>query len=289
MRLALLTLLVGSLLGALPATAAETIATSAVKRPQITLIIDDLGYSLSAGRRAIRLPGPVVCAVLPRTPRADLLARLAAQNGKEVLLHLPLQASTTPTGAAEPGNITLDMNRTRFAETLAANLESVPFAIGINGHKGSFLTRQPERMRWLMEEVAARNLLFVDSYTTHLSVALATAREAGVPSARRDVFLDSTVTAEHVAREFARLKVLALAQGSAVAIGHPHEVTLSFLEAELPKLAEQGFELVGIQELLRERHAARHAAVRARSSDGSRSNLGDSEARRVEPTRDALF
>ncbi len=283
MRFVLLTLAVGFLSVAASAARAESSASSPPSRPQITVIIDDLGYSLSAGRRTIKLPGPVVCAVLPRTPRGDLLARLAMQNGKEVLLHLPLQSSTPPAAAVEPGNITLDMSRARFTETLAENLDTVPFAIGINGHKGSVLTQQPERMRWLMEEVAARNLLFVDSYTTHLSVALATAREAGVPSARRDVFLDSTVTAEHIAVEFSRLKALARAQGSAVAIGHPHVETLTFLEAELPKLEEQGFELVGIQRLLRERHAARHAAL----GGETRLERGMTGSRQVEPTRNA--
>ncbi|MEM7502506.1 MAG: divergent polysaccharide deacetylase family protein [Pseudomonadota bacterium] len=282
MRFALLTLLVG-FVSVAAAAGEEPNVQSASSRPQITVIIDDLGYSLSAGRRTIKLPGPVVCAVLPRTPRGDLLARLAMQNGKEVLLHLPLQSSALPGAAREPGNITLDMNRTTFNETLAGNLDTVPFAIGINGHKGSFLTRQPERMQWLMEEVAARNLLFVDSYTTHLSVALATARDAGVPSARRDVFLDSTVTTEHIAREFSRLKALARAQGSAVAIGHPHAETLTFLEAELPTLEAQGFELVGIQQLLKARHAARHSAVRRETSR----ETAVTGARQVEPTPSA--
>ena len=46
-------------------------------RPRIAIIIDDLGYQWDAGLRVIALPGPVACAILPQTPRAAELARLA--------------------------------------------------------------------------------------------------------------------------------------------------------------------------------------------------------------------
>ena len=238
--------------------------TTLEPRPRITVIIDDLGYSLRAGRRAVMLPGPVVCAVLPRTPRARALAELAQVNGKEVLLHLPLQAVGTHDGVAEPGGMTLDMSRRSFADTLSENFETVPFVVGVNGHKGSLLTRHPGHMRWLMDEIAERRLLFVDSYTTHLSVALKVANEAGVPATRRDVFLDASPEPSAIAREFARLKSLARAQGSAVGIGHPYASTLQFLETALPQLEAEGFELVGIRQLLSERGEARRARSEVR-------------------------
>jgi hypothetical protein len=104
-------------------------------------------------------------------------------------------------------------------------------------------------MGWLMEEISARgDLLFVDSYTTHKSVALRLARENGIPSVRRDVFLDDDRDDASIAREFDRLKRLAKTRGLAIGIGHPHPETLAFLERELPGLGEQGFELVSVSE-----------------------------------------
>lgn len=217
---------------------------------RIVIIIDDLGYQLEAGKRALNLPGPVSYAVLPETPRGRMLAETAHQSGKEVLLHLPLQAvaSSSP---AEPGSITMEMSREVMAATLASAFESVPHAIGVNGHRGSLLTRHPGHMRWLMEEIAARgNLFFVDSYTTHESVALQIAGEAQLAAIRRDVFLDHEIDAGAIAIEFERLKLLARQRGFAVGIGHPYPATLDFLEAELPKLSEQGFELVAISQVV---------------------------------------
>lgn len=218
--------------------------------PRIAIIIDDLGYQLAAGHRAIKLPGPLTYAILPATPSGPALAEAAHQLGKEVLLHLPMQ-SVDHAGPPEPGGITLDMNRTAFADAFAAAMASVPYAVGVSSHRGSLLTRHPGHMGWLMQEIQAHGgLFFVDSYTTHLSVALQIAGEAGVTATRRDVFLDSDRSADAITREFERLKQLARQQGVAVGIGHPYPETLMFLERELHQLIGEGFELIPISELL---------------------------------------
>ncbi|MEM7276541.1 MAG: divergent polysaccharide deacetylase family protein [Pseudomonadota bacterium] len=226
-----------------------TVSLSANEIPKLAIIIDDLGYRLDQGKRVVALPGPVVCAVLPDTPRGKQLANLAHRQGKEVLLHLPLQSMDqveTPEGA-----IGLDTNRAEFDRLLHEAVALTPNLTGINNHKGSLVTRHPGHMRWLMEYMRERDdLLFVDSYTTHHSVALQIANEMGVPALRRDVFLDPDKEPATVQREFERAIRLAQKNGSAIAIGHPYPATLALLERELPRLADYGVELVALSRLL---------------------------------------
>ena len=218
--------------------------------PRIAIIIDDLGYHLANGRRAIRLPGPITFSFLPGSPRAQQLADHAHENGKDVLLHLPLQAYASD-GGREPAEIDLDMSRETMSAVVDEALRSVPHAIGVNSHRGSLLTRHPGHMQWLMEEIHDReNLFFIDSYTHHESVALQIAYETGVSAAKRDVFLDPDRSPATVAREFERMKTLARQRGQVVAIGHPYPSTLELLERELPRLLEEGFELVSISEVV---------------------------------------
>ena len=227
-------------------------SSGASNQPRIAIIIDDLGYRLDAGRRAIDLPGPVSFAVLPGAPRTRTLAMQAHASGKEVLLHLPLQARADE-AAQEPMSIGLDMSRQEFRETFRQAFASVPHAIGVNNHRGSLLTRHPGHMQWLMEEIQAQDsLFFIDSFTTHESVAMQLAGEFGISARKRDVFLDPDPAPETVAREFERMKRLASQRGSVVAIGHPYAATLELLERELPKLADEGFELVSVSELLQQ-------------------------------------
>ena len=235
----------------LAALAALTIALPLhADEPRIALIIDDVGYRQPEGLRAVSLPGPVAVAVLPAAPRAASLARSAHDSGKEVLVHLPMQAAASD-GLDEPDSIMLDTTRNEFAAAFAAAVARVPYARGVNNHRGSLLTRHPGHMRWLMEEISEQDdWFFIDSYTTHHSVALTIAMEHAIPASKRDVFLDSRRDAAGIEREFERLKDIARREGAAIGIGHPVPETLAFLEKVLPELEAEGIHLVSLSEIL---------------------------------------
>ena len=233
----------------LPLWASVAVAATAA-RPVIAIIIDDLGQQRDLSLAVTRLPGPVACSILPHTPWAKVVAESATQNGKEVMLHLPLQAMETER-LAGVGEISLDNSRADLRQILATDLASVPNVVGINNHMGSLITRHPGHMNWLMAEIAARgDLFFVDSYTTASSVAQSAAAEHGIPSARRHVFLDDKPGLANLEKEYARLLQLARAQGFAIAIGHPYAETTAFLREQLPALAAMGIELVSVADLI---------------------------------------
>lgn len=217
--------------------------------PRIAIIIDDVGNRLVEGRRAVALPGPVALAFLPHTPNAQTLAESAHAAGKEVLLHLPLQALEDRDPG--PGALLLDTTEAEFRRIVRENLAAVPHVQGVNTHMGSLLTRHPGHMAWLMGELrAVGGLFFVDSYTAVESVALQIARESGVPAVRRHVFLDAEISHEGVRFQFSRLVSLAREQGFAVGIGHPFPETMDVLEELLARLDEHNVVLVPVSELV---------------------------------------
>ncbi len=223
---------------------------SAARVPRIVLIIDDLGNMQIAGERTAALDGPVACAILPHTPYAARIAKDAHAAGKEVLLHLPLQ-SVEPYQRTSSGMIRIDMTQTQLIQIFAIDIASVPYVVGVNNHMGSLLTQHPGHMNWLMGALQNRgDLFFVDSFTSEASVALQIAEEHDVPAIRRDVFLDNTPTYDAIDAEFQRLKSLALRHGMAVGIGHPYAQTLAYLERALPKLREEGFQLIPVAEAI---------------------------------------
>jgi uncharacterized protein len=217
--------------------------------PVLSLIIDDLGEQLDAGSRAVDLPGPVALAFLPHTPHAARLARKAHAGGKEVLVHLPMQAKQPL--ALGHGGLTLDMDEPAVLASLRASLASVPHAGGVNNHMGSLLTRHPGHMTWVMGELARHGgLFFVDSRTSAHTVARRMAEEAGLATTQRDVFLDDDPSPAAIRAQFARLVQIARRKGSALAIGHPYPSTLGVLEELLPGLEKEGLRLVAVRDLI---------------------------------------
>lgn len=238
------------------------VALAAGQPPAIAIIIDDLGNWRSAGERTASLPGPVACAVLPHTPFASLIAERAFDEGKEVMLHLPLAPIRHAAIAA--GTIDIDTTQAQLARILAANFDSVPHVVGVNNHMGSLLTQHPGHMAWLMTELRTRGgLFFVDSYTSDSSIALKIAIENNIPTIRRDVFLDNVPTEVAIDREFRRLIKLARRNGIAVGIGHPYPATLKYLERNLPELTDEGIRLVSVADSIRYRSLSLNGSVAA--------------------------
>ena len=227
------------------------LALPAVAQPpvRIAIIIDDLGHNREIGRQAVELPGALTYSVLPQVPYSRDIAQMAHADGKEVMLHLPMQA--TDGRALGPGGLYEGMSREEFAREVRAGLAAVPHVSGVNNHMGSLLTQQADAMRWLMQDLKSTGkLYFVDSRTDQRTVAYKFARAAGLPYARRDIFLDNDPDPQQIRHQLSRLIDKARRRGAAIAIGHPYPETLAVLAEQLPVLLEQGVELVPVSHLL---------------------------------------
>ena len=221
----------------LSSQAAETTTPTAL----LVLIIDDMGNSIELGQRAIDLPGAINYAFLPHLHYSKQLAHTAHQQGKEILLHLPMSnLAERPAGA---GKLSPIMDKPQFLQTLRDDLHTIPHVSGVNNHMGSLLTQLQQPMNWLMAELKQQNLYFIDSRTSPLTVAALQAQSHQLATTSRDIFLDNQRTSDALSRQFERVILLAKQQGVAVAIAHPHEETLAFLKQALPTLTARGITL----------------------------------------------
>ena len=216
---------------------------------RVAIIFDDAGYSLSTAREVMALGRPVTMSVLPHLPFSTPIAEEAPAHGVQIILHLPVQPED-PTIPLGPGVITVDMTDQAIRDTVAGDLDTVPHAIGANNHEGSRGTADPRVMHDVISVIEARHLFFVDSVTTPRSVAAVVAREMGVPTAARAVFLDNENTDAYVRAQFHALIQIALSRGQAIAIGHVGKVTAAVLRSMYPEFDEAGIQLVGVSQLV---------------------------------------
>lgn len=219
---------------------------------KIAIIIDDMGYDLEQGNRAVEFPGALTLAFIPHSPSSVRLAKLAHHHGKEILLHVPMSSENVR--RLDKGGLTPLMVREEFVQVLTESLDSVPHIAGLNNHMGSELTQLATPMSWLMDELSVRQLFFIDSRTTPHTVAFNTALEMGIDSSKRDVFLDNDRNPEAIAQQYQKLLSIAHRRGYAIAIGHPYPETMKFLQQQSAHFFAQGVELVTVSQLLTKGH-----------------------------------
>ena len=217
---------------------------------RMAIIIDDGGNNSGHSERILALDNRLTLAILPNTPAAVDTAERGAALGFEIMLHMPMETDSASEEAVE-GTLFTAMGKAEIQKLTHAALDQIPHVAGLNNHTGSKFTSNKKKMGYCLDVVKERGLFFVDSYTTHTSVAYQTAVEMGVPAARRDVFLDNEMTVEAVRAQFAVLVEAAKRQGAAIGIGHfQSPATAKVLAEEIPKLADANIELVHASELV---------------------------------------
>jgi polysaccharide deacetylase 2 family uncharacterized protein YibQ len=225
--------------------------------PVIAICIDDLGEDVAGTNRALALPPEVALSFLPYANETPRLAQAAAEQGHLVLAHVPMQAI----GNRDPGPMALKpgMSADEITSRLDWNLARVPGAVGVNNHEGSRFTADETGLVPVMARLWEKGLFFFDSRTGARSKGESVARDMGVMSASRDIFLDDDRDA--VAAQLAALVRHAKRNGVAIAIGHPHDKTLTILKEWLAQ--DHGVTLVPLDEAMRLK-ASRAVAVAAR-------------------------
>ncbi len=217
--------------------------------PQVAIIIDDCGQWISTERGILALPIPLTLSVLPHVPYTAQIAQEAANAGKGIMMHLPME----PLSHANPGpgEIKTAMSDDAIAKQTEDDLAQVPLAKGVNNHEGSAASADDRVMKDVITVVKEHNLFFIDSRTNAKSVAASQAQDAGVPNASRDVFLDNQADVAYTESMLERTVAIAKQNGSAVAIGHPKPTTLEALRLMYPKMQSEGVRFVLASDLVR--------------------------------------
>ncbi len=230
-------------------------------KPKIIVIFDDIGIDKRAFDQVMKLPGPVTVSFLPYAKDVDRLAAFAKARGDAIMLHLPME----PVGDADPGPNALysDMSEATFRRALEWNLDRFNGYVGVNNHMGSRLTANERLMKIALEAVAERGLFFLDSVTTHNTVARRAGKAVGAEVFSRDVFIDAHADRKSVIKQLAQVEAIARETGYVVAIAHPYAETIDVIGPWLTSAPMRGFELAPITALVEMKRAKEPPVVAA--------------------------
>jgi polysaccharide deacetylase 2 family uncharacterized protein YibQ len=229
-------------------------AAPAFAGPKVAVILDDFGLTYKPNPPDevwMKLDEPLTFAVMPESPLTKSAARETVAAGKELIIHYPFdpfQRLSLPKDKFSPK----DAFSVRLL--LEKSMREIPGAVGLNNHRSYRATMNRPLMDEFMRLLKPTGLYFVDAHVSARSVAYAAARDAGIPTARNYVFLD---TAQVHTKAFCE-KMLGWAvsharrHGTAVAIGHHYfHGTYDCLREAMPRYRAEGVEFVKASQVVR--------------------------------------
>lgn len=215
---------------------------------KVAIVIDDIGYHPKEDAAIYGMPKEIAVAIIPSAPYAQQRNQQAVAQGRDILIHMPMQPVSNI--KIEEGGLSVGMSPQEVAQRVKSAKAIVKNAIGMNNHMGSAATADVSLMTALMQELHRYHLFFLDSRTIGKSVAGKIAKEQGVPSLDRHIFLDDSDTLADVQRQFQLALQYAQKHGVAIVIGHPRKNTVAVLQAGLAHLPEN-IQLVSMGSLWR--------------------------------------
>jgi len=218
--------------------------------PMLAIVIDDMGRDMLTLDALFDVGVPINVAVLPHLRRSREVALEAKKRGWDVLLHLPMEPKGSDKNDPGKGALWTGMTPAEVKAQMSLDLDTVPFAVGVNNHMGSKFTEDESLMREVIKDLKKRRLFFLDSRTSSKTVAAALAREIGVQSVDRNVFLDNERDVEHIKARIAEAVRIAKKKGFSVAIGHPYPETIAALKQTLSGINNKDVRIVRLTEVL---------------------------------------
>jgi uncharacterized protein len=226
--------------------------SAAPQKPELAIVIDDLGNNMKGTKEMMELPVPLTTAIMPFMPTTKEDAELANKNGHEVIVHMPMEPKRGKRSWLGPGAITTDLTDEEIRSRVESAIKEVPHAVGMNHHMGSRATENERVMRVVLEVCKEHGLFYLDSKTTGKSVVGKLANEIGVPYVENNIFFDDIYTTAHITKQADRLAEKLVKNERIIAIGHvgiTGTKMVSVLKEYIPVYKEKA-QIVPLSELI---------------------------------------
>lgn len=187
----------------------------------LVFVIDDAGLNVEYTKRYATLPFPITIAVLPKLVHSKDCAYVVRSNGKELILHQPMQSLNHN---LDPGlgKISVDMSFAEISSIVNANLAEIgPGVKGLNNHEGSEVTGDVLRIGAVLDVCQQNGIYFLDSRTTAQTQAPQAALERDMKIYEKSgPYIDNVVSREAMLAEIYKSLEVANKKGCAIVIGH---------------------------------------------------------------------
>ena len=191
-------------------------------RPKLAIIIDDVTL-LSQVKNIQKIGHDITMSFMPPIKTHKDSAKIA-QNLDFHMIHFPLQANSFK--FEETHTLHIGDSYEKIEKRVKQVRAWYPNAKYTNNHTGSKFTADDQSMDYFFKALKKYNFIFLDSRTTGKTVGKKYSKKYKMPYLARNIFLDNKQEYNYILNQLKKTIAIAKKSGYAVAIGHPHKITI---------------------------------------------------------------
>lgn len=213
-------------------------------KPKLVIIIDDV-HTKGQISAIKALPMKITPSIFPPYKLSPNSNRLA-QGLEHYMIHLPMESGNKQFNT-QYKTLKVSFSNKKIENRIKELRLLFPKAKFINNHTGSVFTSDYASMHLAYKIMRENGFVFLDSKTKSTSKVKEIAHSYGDVYVSRDIFIDNEHSVPYIHRQLQKAVKIAKRKGYAIAIGHPHTVTMQALSSAQDILKE--VELLYIDEL----------------------------------------
>jgi len=203
---------------------------SLVAKPKLVIIIDDV-----SNRRQLKkiqaLHMRITPSIFPPSERSMKSHKLA-RGLKHYMIHLPMESGSKQFNK-QYKTLKIVFSKKKIIVRAKELRRLFPKARYINNHTGSVFTNDYRSMFTLYAALKKEGFMFIDSRTIASTKVPKITKKFGDTYVARDVFIDNVHNIKTIHKQLRKAVNIAKKKGYAIAIGHPHTLTMkALLEAK---------------------------------------------------------
>jgi len=223
-----------------------------VAKKTIAIVIDDFGdISDDLLNGFLSLDREVCFAIFPDAPQSVSTMQKANSQGRETLIHIPMEPLNYPVVNPGKNAILVTMNEAEIERRVHKFATDMSLCIGANNHMGSLATTDESIMQPVMSTLKKHGMYFLDSRTSNVSVAYQVAQKSHIPAYRNDIFLDTpNLSEDNLRSKIAQIVEMSNSKTNLIAITHCHSIKhLEYLRKFISLIKAAGFEIIPVSQI----------------------------------------
>jgi len=196
------------------------------KKPKLAIIIDDV--STRSQLNTIQATGIKVTPSIFPPSKLSMSSHTLAVGLKYYMIHLPMESGSLKFNT-QYKTLTRRLSKEQIEARVKELRKLFPTARYINNHTGSVFTGDYHAMQRLYGALRKEGFVFVDSRTISSTKVPKIAHEFGDAYVARDIFIDNEHNVSYIHKQLREAVNMAKKKGYAIAIGHPHKMTMKAL------------------------------------------------------------